>query len=410
MVRGLRAWLKRHAVLVSHSSPSGRLGGRVHAYVAAVLVATGALSAALLLVGELSVERPWLLAVLAALVALENVLSVRLQRRQHGETIAHEEALIVLMALLLSPASALVAFAVGALAGQLAQRAARLKAVFNCGQLVGSAALAFLVVDTVAPAGESDPQRVLAALLGVLAFTIANRAAVGGVLALTGASSFRENLREDLGPVALVWLGTVSVGLLAGLAGLAHSWALPFALAAMVVLSIAFSGHARARRERQAHTEVVRSAAAAIFSIDESGRVVSWNPEMERITGLVEEEALDTSLAELVRSYRADGSVADLLSPSLLSQPGGRETLRVDAAGGGERWLTLSRAMLPDGGMAFVAQDVTEQRATEDKYRRLVEQLPLAVYAFTLTDSGTELRALARYVSPRVEGDARLLP
>jgi hypothetical protein len=70
--------LKRHAVLVSHSSPSGRLGGRVHAYVAAVLVAAGALSAALLLVGELSVERPWLLAVLAGLVALENVLSVRL--------------------------------------------------------------------------------------------------------------------------------------------------------------------------------------------------------------------------------------------------------------------------------------------------------------------------------------------
>jgi PAS domain S-box-containing protein len=46
-----------------------------------------------------------------------------------------------------------------------------------------------------------------------------------------------------------------------------------------------------------------------------------------------------------------------------------------------------------------------EQRLVkaEEKYRRLVEQLPLAVYAFTPVDRGTDLRGLARYVSPQVE-------
>lgn len=337
MFCGLRAWLRRHPVNVCPASPSGKLGVRVHAYVAAVLVVAAGLSATVFVAGELSVERPWLLAVLAGLVGLEHVLSVRLRRRQHGETLAHEEALIVLMAVLLPPAVALLGFAAGALAGQLAQVSARLKAVFNIGQLVGSAALAFLVVGAVAPASASDPRRVLAALLGVVVFSIANRAAVAGVLALTGASSFRANLSDDLGLVALVWLGTVCVGLLAGLAALAHAWALPFALAAMVVLSVAFSGHARARRERQAQTELVlrlqrtanekdgiaqrleeslsrlqstlESTADGILVVDQSGKIIESNRrflELWRIPPEIAEEGDDDRALEFAVGQLSD--------------------------------------------------------------------------------------------------------
>jgi len=382
MRTSLRAWLRHRAAFIHLPRPSGTLGLRVHAYVGAVVVVAAGLSTALLLLADRGLERPWLLAVIAALVALEKGLSITIRRRGQGESLANEEALIVFAALLLAPASAFVAVAVGMVASQATLRLGPLKAVFNAAQATGSAALAFLVVDAVAPAGESGHWRaVVAALLGALVFSLVNRAAVAGVIALTGSSSFRDDFRSDLGPAALLWSGTVSVGLLAGLAGLADVRALPFALVAMVVLSVAFSGHARARRERQASSELIRSAAAAIFSVDRSGRVRAWNPELERITGVTAAEAAGSKLSQLVHAYRADGTVADLLSPLALSDPDDRKTIKIQAAAGAERWLTLSRATLPDGGFAFVAQDVTEQREAEEAVRESEERLRLALEA-----------------------------
>ena len=378
----LRTWSRRRGAFPGRI-PSGQLGVWVHEYVALIVLLAAGLSAAVLLLGDRSFDRLWLLALLAGLVALENVLSVRLRRRYgQGESLAHEEALVVFAALLLAPDSAFVAVAAGAVAGQLALRFGLLKAVFNVGQFTGSAALGFLVVGAVAPAGESGHWRaVLAALLGTLVFSLVNRLAVTGVIALTGGSSFRDDFRKDLGSASFVWLGTVSIGLLAGLAGVSDVRTLPLALTAMVVLSVAFSGHARARRERQASTELIHSAAAAIFAVDRRERIRAWNPEMERVTGLTEAEAVGRTLSETVDARRPDGSAADLRSPLALSAPGDRKTVRIGAVDGGERWLTLSRAMLPDGGFAFVGQDVTEQRAAEEALRESEHRLRLALEA-----------------------------
>jgi PAS domain S-box-containing protein len=381
MLYSLLMGIRRQAQFAAASSPTADVDRRVQGYVAAVVLFAVGLSAAVVIAGRPGLERPWLLVVIAALVALENVLAVRLRRREHGETVANDEALIVLAALLLSPVAALVAFAIGVAVGQLAQRRVLLKTVFNIGQLVGSAALAFLIVSAVAPEGAGDQQRVLAALVGVLAFSIANRVAVAGVLALVGASSIGSSLREDLGAVSLVWTGTVAAGLLAGLAGSAHPWALPFALVAMVALSVAFSGHARARQERQTRQEVVRSAAAGVFSIDDRGRVQTWNPEMERITERSARESIGSPLVD-VFGWSGDDAARgrEVFLPAAQWAPGERQSVKLQA-GSQERWLTVSRADLPDGRVAFVAQDVTEQHKAEGALRDSEQQLRLALDA-----------------------------
>jgi PAS domain S-box-containing protein len=371
-----------------------------------VLLAIAAVLAAARLGEDGALDRPWLLGVFAALVALENVLSIRLRKGEEGESRAHEEALLVCMMLILPPLAALAAFAAGVVAGQLAVRRGLLKGVFNVAQFVASAALVATVVAVLAPGDEVGLARVLASLVGVLVFSLVNRVAIAGVLAAAGAGAFWDDFLEDLGPASLVWAGAVSVGLLAGLAAVAHPWAIPFALAALVALTVALSGHARARHDRQALGELVDSSAAAIFSVDGRGRIRAWNPEMERVTGRPAEEAGGRYLADLVRVQDPDGSpVGDLLSARDLAGPRERRPVRLETASGAERWLTLSRAGLPDGGFTFVALDVTEQREAEDKldeanarYRSLVEHLPLTTYIDAIDATSSNL-----YSSPQIE-------
>ena len=381
----LRAWSQRHVAPLRPYRSTEEVVPRVRAYVAGTVVAAAALTGALLVLAGTTIERPRLVVAVAALVALEGRLAVRLRRGSQGASLAHEEALIVFAALLLPPMAALAAFALGLAVGQVTTGRGGVKAVFSIAQLSGSAALAFMIVEAAAPPGESPQRRALAALAGVLVFVIVNRAAVSGVIALTGAKGFRANFLDELHSAAFVWFGTVSVGLLAGLVALTHAWSLPFALAALVALSIAFSGHARARQLRQAYADVARSASAAFVSVDAAGFVRTWNPEMERVTGVPAEEARGAPLAASLRLRDEDDCPPiDLLAESFLSEPADRETVVIEARDGRARWLTFSRAGLPEGGFALVAQDMTEQLEGELAIRRSEERLRIALDAARL--------------------------
>ena len=337
------------------------MSGSVRAYVAGIAVLAAVAAAALVAVdaGE-TIDEPWLLVTFAALIALEHLFATRLVRKGgQGESYSHEESFLVAMAMLASPLSVVSAFGAGFLAGNVMLSRAPLKVVFNVAIMVLASACALLVVEA-AGGWSADPRGALAVLAGALVFVLVNRTAVAAVLALAGAGPFGDNVLDDLGGRTLIWTGNVSIGLLAGFAGSAYTWTLPFGLAAMVALHFALAGHVRARAERQKLGDIVASSSDGIVSLDRRGRVISWNPASERITGYPAERVLGSDLDVVAGLLDADPTAFTAIAEDEV------HSVRVRSAGGETRWLAISRAPLPEGGSVIVLRDETTRRQVEE--------------------------------------------
>jgi PAS domain S-box-containing protein len=181
-----------------------------------------------------------------------------------------------------------------------------IKTVFNIGALTFGAALAMLVVAPVEQSTASVPALAGAAVGAAAVFFAVNRLLIATVLELAGSGApVLAHLGTDLGPLAFIAAADVSIGVLAGLGGLAEPWALPFALVAMVVLHFALAGHAHARAEQQKLHDLVSSTSDGIVTLDREGRVASWNDASARITGHPGERVLGLRLGELAQLLHA---------------------------------------------------------------------------------------------------------
>jgi signal transduction histidine kinase len=136
--------------------------------------------------------------------------------------------------------------------------------------------------------------------------------------------------------------------------------------------------------ERQKLSDVLSSTSDGILTVDADNRVVSWNPAMERITGHTSADVCGrlpidvlcpASPAEIdatTGTASAHHAGADDESDeALVADPfaaGGSEPrlLRIRAASGSERWLTVTRSPLPDGGAVIVARDETAKKEVDD--------------------------------------------
>lgn len=120
------------------------------------------------------------------------------------------------------------------------------------------------------------------------------------------------------------------------------------------------------RDERKKLADLFGSSSDGIFSVGSDLRVRSWNPAMERITGVSALVALDQHVTESFRPTDEDG-VARHGSADL-----GRSGATVEAAllsidvGDEKRWLTCSYAPLSDGGYVVIARDDTERKKLQD--------------------------------------------
>ncbi|MDQ3992659.1 MAG: PAS domain S-box protein, partial [Actinomycetota bacterium] len=343
--------------------PSRSVGRYVAAVCALAVVSAAALAA---LDGYHGLGRPWLIAAFAGAIALEHLFETRLLRKPgQGESTTHEESFLVAMALLAPPLAVVIAFAAGFLAGNVVRRRSPLKLVFNVAAMVLAAATALLVVEALGGGQGASASAALAVVVGVTVFVLLNRALISGVLAAANAGSFRQNLTDDVGPRALVFSGNVSIGLLAGLAGAAHAWTLPFGLAAMVVLHFAFSGHVRARVEQQKLADVVESSSDGIVSVDARNRVRSWNSASERITGYAADSVLGLPLDAVSGLLDAERDRPDA-SPTADEDADEPRDFHIRTADGESRWVRVSRAPLPDGGSVLVIHDETARRQIEE--------------------------------------------
>jgi PAS domain S-box-containing protein len=333
----------------------------IRLYVAAISILAATLVVALALTsGGGLLERAWLTALFAALLALEHPFEIRIARRHHGESTSNEEAIFAAMVFLTSPLAVVFAIAAGFAAGNVILRRSPLKGVFNVSAMVLAASAGLLVVEALGGAGDADLGAALAVVAGAAVYEAVNRAAVAGALAVAGAADFRSTLRDDLSGRALIAVGNISVGLLTGLAAAHDLWTLPIGLAAMVALQFALSGHMRARAERQKLADIVESSWDGIVTLDRHARVTSWNPASQTLTGYTADRIVGLPFADVIALMRAERGPAAERPLEQVS------AFRIQAADGAHRWIAMSSAPLPEGGSVLVLHDETARREIDE--------------------------------------------
>jgi PAS domain S-box-containing protein len=122
--------------------------------------------------------------------------------------------------------------------------------------------------------------------------------------------------------------------------------------------------------ERSKLSQVFTNSSDGILSVDEAGRVSSWNPAMTAITGRIAADAIDRPLQEALAATAEDG---EPVTPCWLrrhfGEGGAVQAMVCVACGGPEpRWLSLSAAAVngPEGdSFVVVARDVTALRHAE---------------------------------------------
>jgi two-component system, cell cycle sensor histidine kinase and response regulator CckA len=149
------------------------------------------------------------------------------------------------------------------------------------------------------------------------------------------------------------------------------------------------------------------SEGIAVFSTDVEGRITSWGSGAEALYGWTAEEAIGDSVlvtapselrgeVEAARRRLRNGETIRSWECERVRRDGKRVLVRVDLA-------PIRDESGEVAGVAALHYDITEQRrvedalrAAEERYRMLVETMPLATYLVTLDEPS---RAL--YVSPR---------
>ena len=118
--------------------------------------------------------------------------------------------------------------------------------------------------------------------------------------------------------------------------------------------------------ERRVLADVLESSSDGIFTVGLDLAVRSWNPAMARIVGIPAEDAIGQPVAAVFRPMAEDGSPRHGAADPGRTGRNQVGLVRVDGAGGEERWLTCSWSALSEGGYAVVARDETERKKVED--------------------------------------------
>jgi PAS domain S-box-containing protein len=137
------------------------------------------------------------------------------------------------------------------------------------------------------------------------------------------------------------------------------------ALAAQVYVKLRHSAvFARSVAREQELARIISSTSDGIFVIGEDGRIRSWSPAMERITGVRTDRAVDRQLWDVLKAPADDGEVWGRFRDPDSSADGGIETGAFVRDDGSIGWVRFSSSALRshDGepsGVVVVARDVS---------------------------------------------------
>ncbi len=116
--------------------------------------------------------------------------------------------------------------------------------------------------------------------------------------------------------------------------------------------------------ERRKLADVVGSSSDGIFSLDPDGRISSWNPAMEAISGFDGSQMVGHAHLDLLGMRDEDGRELPVESWSTEAPPA--PDVRITTADGLIRWLSCTYSPMSDGGWVVVARDVTAQKEMEE--------------------------------------------
>jgi PAS domain S-box-containing protein len=118
--------------------------------------------------------------------------------------------------------------------------------------------------------------------------------------------------------------------------------------------------------ERRTLADVLESSSDGIFTVGVDMAVRSWNPAMTRIVGVPAEDALGRPVGAVFRPAGEDGQPRHEGSDPGCTGAAEAALVRVEGAGGEERWLNCSWSPLSEGGYAVVARDETKRKKLQD--------------------------------------------
>jgi PAS domain S-box-containing protein len=151
--------------------------------------------------------------------------------------------------------------------------------------------------------------------------------------------------------------------------------------------------------------EIVEHTSDGIFVISHDGRVVSWNPAMERISGRARDEVVGYRADQIFDAGTMESGLANALDPSRAT--GESRDAVLTSKEGERRWIRHTVTPIHDRegasrGCVVVAQDVTAQVQTE--------QLKKDFVAMVSHELRTPLTPLKGFLATLLEGTAEESP
>ncbi|MDQ1395022.1 MAG: hypothetical protein QOG64_281 [Acidimicrobiaceae bacterium] len=225
-----------------------------------------------LVVSQRPFGRSWLFPFFLVVLAVTYAKPLRLWHEGQAETLQLDEALIVPMALLLTPAEAMIAVGGSVLVGQLARRSGFWKTTFNVGVTTTAAGVGLLAGHLLAAptGGAATARAVIAAVVAGLIFDALTTASVAGIIAVAQRQPFWPVLMDGGIVRFATYLGSLSLGVLVVLATATHHVVLFIVIAPVAVLHLAYAGALGQWRERRRTEDLYRAAKSIQDSIDSS--------------------------------------------------------------------------------------------------------------------------------------------
>ncbi len=204
----------------------------------------------------------------AAAITLQ-IAPVRLGHDGQSEYLHLDEAFLVPMAIYLSAPEVVLGIGLSSLAGNLWHRRGWMRTAFNSGQAAATAAAGAAVATAFgAGAGTFTGRAALAAVAGVLVYSVLSMLAVAGIIRLAQGAAIVDTLRDGLGVRMATWGSALSLGVLITAAIERHAWVLVTAVVPIAMLQFAYRRAFRQYRERRQMERLYEASTAIRAEVD----------------------------------------------------------------------------------------------------------------------------------------------